>query len=45
MAEKFTGKEKKGKHEAGRVILNKRELEYKGAEPPIEPPPTKKGKK
>ncbi|MCZ7402122.1 MAG: hypothetical protein O8C61_07855 [Candidatus Methanoperedens sp.] len=46
MVEKFTGKEKKGEHEA--AILNKEEtviFSYKGSEPPIEPPITKKGKK
>lgn len=42
MAEKFTGKDKKGEHVASRQLSNK---EYKGPETPIEPPPKKKGKK
>ncbi|MCZ7385314.1 MAG: hypothetical protein O8C63_11280 [Candidatus Methanoperedens sp.] len=46
MVEKFTGKEKKGEHVADIKNTDERAiLSYKGSEPPIEPPTTKKGKK
>jgi len=43
MAAKFTGKEKKGEHEA-RELVHKEDFCFHGAEPPIEPTPRKRKK-